>query len=144
MVRNAEQQLEEHLSRNPSAREEWEQRMKLRADPRVIPVAGRFLRKFSIDELPQLWNVVRGDLSLVGPRPFPDYHLARFPDAFRELRRQVPPGISGYWQIMSRSDSDLTIQEAADSYYVHNWSLWLDLWILFRTAGVVLSGRGAY
>jgi Undecaprenyl-phosphate galactose phosphotransferase WbaP len=144
MVANAAEVLEEHLNGDAEARIEWEKRMKLRDDPRIIPFVGRFLRRSSIDELPQLWNVLTGDLSLVGPRPFPDYHLAKFGDAFRALRREVAPGITGYWQVTERSNSDLDTQEAADSYYIHNWSLWLDLWILARTLGAVLSRKGAY
>ncbi len=144
MVPNAAEVLEEHLNGNAELRIEWERRMKLQDDPRVLPYIGRFLRKSSIDELPQLWSVIRGDLSLVGPRPFPDYHLDRFNPSFRALRREVAPGISGYWQVTDRSNSDLDTQEAADSYYIHNWSLWLDVWILARTVGVVLTGKGAY
>jgi lipopolysaccharide/colanic/teichoic acid biosynthesis glycosyltransferase len=144
MVRDAETRLEALLASDEGARREWAGSMKLRKDPRVIPVIGRILRKFSIDELPQLFGVVRGELSLVGPRPFPDYHLAMFSPEFRNLRNQVPPGITGYWQIMNRSHGDLSVQEDADSFYVQNWSVWLDVWILFQTVGVVVSGRGAY
>lgn len=143
MVVDAEQRLEEHLKENSAARRQWAERVKLEADPRVIPGLGRFLRQWSLDELPQLWNVVTGSMSLVGPRPFPDYHLSMFPNDFRVLRRQVPPGITGLWQVTYRTDGDLTHQRAADSYYVHNWSVWLDLWILLRTVRVVFSGSGA-
>jgi Undecaprenyl-phosphate galactose phosphotransferase WbaP len=144
MVLEAERHLEEFLRDNNDARAQWEKSVKLERDPRIIPIVGALLRRYSLDELPQLWNVIRGDMSLVGPRPFPDYHLARFPSEFRDLRRQVPPGVSGYWQVTERSDSDLPRQEAADSYYIHNWSLWLDMWILLRTFGAVLAGKGAY
>ena len=143
MTRDAEALLAEYLARNPQAREEWEARMKLSDDPRVVPVVGKFLRRFSVDELPQLWNVIRGDMSLVGPRPFPDYHNEKFPEGFRYLRREVLTGVTGYWQITTRSNGDLEKQVVADSYYIHNWSLWLDLWILHRTVGAVLSGEGA-
>ena len=142
MVVDAEQRLEEHLKENSAARRQWAERVKLEADPRVIPGLGRFLRQWSLDELPQLWNVVNGTMSLVGPRPFPDYHLSLFPNNIRELRRQVPPGVTGLWQVTYRTDGDLTHQRAADSYYVHNWSVWLDLWILLRTVRVVFSGSG--
>jgi Undecaprenyl-phosphate galactose phosphotransferase WbaP len=144
MVPNAERALLDHLNGNNGAREYWERHMKLEDDPRVIPFFGRFLRKASLDELPQLWNVVKGEMSLVGPRPFPDYHLSRFSAEFRELRTQVPPGITGYWQVTHRSAANIEQQQASDTYYVYNWSLWLDLWIMFRTIGVVLSGKGAY
>jgi Undecaprenyl-phosphate galactose phosphotransferase WbaP len=143
MSRDAESHLQDHLDRNPDARREWDERMKLAQDPRIIPYVGRFMRRFSVDELPQLWNVIRGDMSLVGPRPFPDYHMERFPEDFRRLRKEVVPGVSGYWQITTRSNGDLEKQMVADSYYIHNWSLWLDLWILHRTVGAVLSGKGA-
>jgi Undecaprenyl-phosphate galactose phosphotransferase WbaP len=143
MTRDAEERLEEYLDRNPDARREWDERMKLADDPRIVPLVGWFFRRFSIDELPQLWNVVRGDMSLVGPRPFPDYHMERFPDEFRRLRREVLPGVTGYWQVTTRSNGGLEKQVLADNYYIHNWSLWLDLWILHRTVGAVLSGEGA-
>jgi len=144
MIPGADRVLHDYLSNNHGAREQWERHMKLERDPRVIGGIGRIMRKFSLDELPQLWNVVRGDMSLVGPRPFPDYHLTRFPAEFQDLRTQVPPGITGYWQVIHRSASTLEQQQASDSYYIYNWSLWLDLWIMFRTVGVVISGKGAY
>jgi Undecaprenyl-phosphate galactose phosphotransferase WbaP len=144
MVPDADRRLEELLEDDSTARLAWQQRMKLDHDPRIVKHVGRFLRRSSIDELPQLWNVIRGDMSLVGPRPFPNYHLDRFPPEFRELRHQVPPGITGYWQVTHRSEASLTDQQATDRYYIHNWSLWLDLWILFRTAGAVLDGKGAW
>jgi Undecaprenyl-phosphate galactose phosphotransferase WbaP len=141
---NAHEHLSHYLRHNLQAHEEWERHMKLRDDPRVIAVVGRFLRRFSLDELPQLWHVVKGDMSLVGPRPFPDYHLERFSGDFRDLRRQALPGISGFWQVTHRSEGNLQAQEEADTYYIRNWSLWLDLWVLVRTVTVVLRGKGSY
>jgi Undecaprenyl-phosphate galactose phosphotransferase WbaP len=143
MMPDADSALNAYLESNDAAREHWERHMKLENDPRIIPLIGSFLRKSSADELPQLWNVLMGDMSLVGPRPFPSYHLEKFSHEFRELRTQVPPGITGYWQVMHRSTASLEQQQASDSYYIHNWSFWLDLWIMFRTVGVVLRGRGA-
>lgn len=144
MRRNADNQLEEHFQANPALREEWRLRYKLRDDPRLIPLVGRFFRRFSIDELPQIWSVIRGDMSLVGPRPFPDYHLDQFSPAFRELRQSVRPGITGWWQIGVRSNGGVTEQEAFDTYYIRNWSVWFDIYVLARTVLAVISGRGAY
>lgn len=144
MVCDAEELLAKHLAENEDARTEWARHMKLRNDPRIIPVVGRFLRRFSIDEFPQLWNVLKGEMSLVGPRPFPHYHLAQFPEEFRSLRRQVPPGMTGLWQVTCRSEGDLQAQEQMDTHYIRNWSLWVDLWVILRTAGAVLEGRGAH
>jgi lipopolysaccharide/colanic/teichoic acid biosynthesis glycosyltransferase len=144
MYPDAEIILQNYLKRNPDAKHEWQQFFKLKNDPRILPGIGLFLRKASLDELPQFWNVLRGEMSLVGPRPFPHYHLECFSSDFRKMRRSVLPGITGLWQVSGRSDGDLTIQENLDSYYIRNWSIWMDLYLLARTVLVVFSGKGAY
>jgi Undecaprenyl-phosphate galactose phosphotransferase WbaP len=144
MKRDAEQRLNEFLTSDSALRAEWDARHKLKNDPRLIPFVGRLFRRFSVDELPQLWSVVRGDMSLVGPRPFPDYHLAKFSPSFLELRQRVRPGITGLWQVEIRSEGSIAEQEAYDSYYIRNWSVWLDVYVLARTVAAVAAGRGAY
>jgi Undecaprenyl-phosphate galactose phosphotransferase WbaP len=141
---NAEEVLQRYLDENPFEREQWNRFFKLKRDPRIIPFVGTLLRRTSLDELPQFWNVLRGEMSLVGPRPFPDYHLAQFSEEFRLLRRTVLPGLTGSWQVSHRSNGDLMLQEMMDRGYVLNWSPWLDLYLLTRTVRVVVLGSGAY
>lgn len=144
MYRDADRRLEEHLRSDPEAQREWSTRFKLRHDPRVLPYVGRFLRRSSLDELPQILNIAVGELSFVGPRPFPYYHLAQFDGNFRKLRSSVVPGLTGYWQVASRSEADLLAQVELDSYYIRNWSLWFDLYLIARTPWAVIFGSGAY
>jgi Undecaprenyl-phosphate galactose phosphotransferase WbaP len=143
MVGNAQDVLEESLLNNPDLRAEWDKNCKLRNDPRVTPI-GKILRRTSLDELPQLLNVLAGQMSLVGPRPLPDYHHDQLPDAAKGPRGRVLPGLTGLWQISGRSDSGTSGMEKWDTYYVRNWSIWLDIVILARTILAVLKGTGAY
>lgn len=142
MVQNAEGLLEAHLDQHPELRDEWDQFHKLRDDPRVTRV-GKLLRKPSLDELPQLWNVLKGEMSLIGPRPIVDDEVRHFGRAFG-LYVKVRPGITGLWQVSGRSDTTYRERVCLDAYYVRNWTIWMDLYILVRTAVVVLFGRGAY
>ena len=144
MYPNAEEILDQHLDQNADARDEWCRFFKLKNDPRILPGVGHFLRKTSLDELPQLWNVLKGEMSLVGPRPFPAYHLESFDGEFRRLRRRVLPGMTGLWQVSERSNGDLAVQRSLDTYYIRNWSIWQDIYLLVATLRAVLLSRGAY
>ncbi len=139
---DADKVLHELLANDPQARAEWELDFKLKNDPRITRV-GHFLRRTSLDELPQLFNVLRGDMSLVGPRPIVEAELARYEDN-AALYLMVRPGITGLWQISGRNDTTYAERVALDTWYVQNWSLWYDFAILVRTLGVVVSRHGAY
>jgi len=143
MYPRADTILHAYLDSNTDAMIEWKTFFKLKKDPRIIKFIGSFLRKSSLDELPQLWNVLCGEMSLVGPRPFPHYHLEEFNTEFRLLRRSVMPGMTGLWQVSDRSNGDLARQESLDTYYIRNWSIWMDFDLLARTFTVVLTGKGA-
>ena len=144
MHQNSDQVLQQYLAADPVETANWLRYYKLKKDPRVIRGIGWFLRRYSLDELPQLWNVLKGEMSLVGPRPFPEYHLENFSAGFRTLRASVMPGVTGFWQVSARSDGDLQTQEAEDTYYIRNWSLWLDIYILLRTIRTFLTPNAAY
>lgn len=143
MYQDADERLAAHLTADVRAREEWERGFKLTRDPRVLSGVGTFLRRWSLDECPQYWNVIRGEMSLVGPRALPHYHLEAFDQSFRTLRSRVRPGMTGMWQVMSRGADAIDAQEALDSYYIYNWSIWMDVFILGRTVLAVIGGRGA-
>ncbi len=142
MYVNAEERLQQILHADPAARQEYDLFHKLRHDPRVTPV-GRILRKFSIDELPQLWNVLRGEMSLVGPRAYMPKELAKM-NGTEQIILQVLPGITGLWQVSGRNRLSFPARLEIDIYYVRNWSAWLDLHILAKTVWVVLTGDGAH
>lgn len=142
MVPNADQVLRELLERDPAIKAEWVRDHKLRCDPRVTRL-GRFLRRTSLDELPQLWNVMRGEMSLVGPRPVVREELLRYGRNVRAYL-SAKPGITGLWQVKGRNDTDYRRRVVLDTYYVRNQNLLLDLYILVKTTRVVLGGSGAY
>lgn len=137
----ADELLEAYLASDPKLRKEWVRSHKLRADPRITAI-GRLLRKTSLDELPQLWNVIRGEMSLVGPRPIVPKEIPRYGEDFG-LYLAVPPGLTGLWQVSGRNRTTYAERVGFDSYYVRNWSVWLDLHILARTVPSVLTGDGA-
>lgn len=134
--------LRRYLEAHPELRDEWDRDQKLRDDPRVTWI-GRILRRTSLDELPQLWNILRGEMSLVGPRPIIEEEVERYGSKY-SLYRRVRPGLTGLWQVSGRNNLSYAERVRLDEYYVRNWSIWLDLFILGRTLKVVLTGEGAY
>lgn len=136
MVANADVALQRHLENNPEAAREWGERQKLQYDPRITWF-GQLLRRSSIDELPQLINVLRGDMSLIGPRPVVPAELDRYGEFHRDYL-STRPGITGIWQVSGRSRRTYRDRVALDRYYVRRWSIWVDLWILFKTIPAVL------
>ena len=134
--------LQTYLAQSPQMRNEWERDRKLRHDPRITRV-GKLLRRTSLDELPQLWNVLLGQMSLVGPRPIIDEEVPLYGDKF-DLYLKVLPGITGLWQVSGRSDTTYEERVKLDEYYVRNWSVWLDIYILTKTVWVALRAKGAY
>ena len=141
MIVNAEQKLQQLLKESPETRSEFEQYHKLEKDPRVTRV-GKLLRRFYLDEFPQLWNVLKGDMSLVGPRPVLDYEINKM-EAYAPIILRVKPGMTGWWQVTSRHQIDFLQRVRTEEYYISNWSLWMDFYILMKTAWVVLGGKGA-
>jgi Undecaprenyl-phosphate galactose phosphotransferase WbaP len=142
MVVDADLKLNEYLENNPGLRLEWESNHKLKNDPRVFWF-GKILRRFSLDELPQLINVFKGEMSLVGPRPIVPDEILHYGDRF-DPYTWVKPGITGLWQISGRNDTTYKERVSLDEYYIRNWSIWLDFYVLSRTVGMVILGTGAY
>jgi lipopolysaccharide/colanic/teichoic acid biosynthesis glycosyltransferase len=142
MVVNADKMLDKILAENPDMRAEWERDRKFTNDPRVTKI-GKILRKTSIDELPQFFNILVGEMSFVGPRPVTTPELTKYGHK-KDFILSVQPGLSGMWQISGRSDTGYEERITLDSYYIQNWSIWLDLWIICKTIYVVIKGKGAY
>ncbi|HET6378700.1 MAG TPA: sugar transferase [Methylocella sp.] len=142
MAVNANEILKELLEKDPKARREWESTQKLINDPRITPL-GKFLRQSSLDELPQLINVIRGEMSLVGPRPVVPSELSRYGDKV-SLYLRARPGITGIWQVSGRNDCGYEKRVEMDAKYVRHWRFSTDIWILLRTVGAVITQRGSY
>ena len=141
MLPDSQSILDRHLAENPEAQAEWEANRKLKNDPRVTAL-GRVLRKSSLDELPQLWNVFIGDMSLVGPRPIVTAEIPKYGEGY-DFYMRVVPGLTGLWQVSGRSNTTYGERVDLDIFYVRNWSPWLDFYLLARTVTVVLTGRGS-
>ncbi len=142
MFIDADLQLKKLLESNPEMRAEWEKNHKLQNDPRITGL-GKILRRTSLDEFPQLINILKGEMSLVGPRPIVDDEIEKYGDDYERVF-SIKPGLTGFWQISGRSDTNYRDRVAYDIYYLQNWSVWLDLWIIFMTFGSVIKGKGAY
>ncbi len=142
MVMNSQQRLEEVLATDPKAREEWENDFKLKNDPRITAI-GNFLRKTSLDELPQLFNVLQGDMSLVGPRPVVPDELPRY-GALTQKYLSARPGMTGLWQVSGRNDVTYRERVSLDCYYIENWKLHTDFVLMLKTVTVIFHGKGAY
>jgi lipopolysaccharide/colanic/teichoic acid biosynthesis glycosyltransferase len=142
MVPNADEVLAQHLANNPEAAAEWKANHKLRNDPRIT-YTGRLLRRSSLDELPQIWNVLRGEMSLAGPRPVVEAEIPHYGAAW-PLYTLALPGLTGLWQVSGRNDTTYRRRVELDATYVRNWSLKLDFQLLLKTVRVVLKGKGAY
>ncbi|MCG8706894.1 undecaprenyl-phosphate galactose phosphotransferase WbaP [Brenneria sp. 4F2] len=142
MVMNSQEVLDQLLASDAEARAEWDKDFKLKNDPRITRV-GKFIRKTSMDELPQLFNVLKGEMSLVGPRPIIEAELERYAGDV-DYYLMAKPGMTGLWQVSGRNDVDYDTRVYFDAWYVKNWSLWNDIAILFKTINVVLKRDGAY
>lgn len=143
MRQDGDKILAELLARDPVAREEWRRYQKLRNDPRIDSRISKVLRKTSLDEVPQLWNVLVGDMSLVGPRPILDNQREEYGELIRHYV-SVRPGLTGLWQVSGRNETSFEQRVSWDSWYIRNWSIWHDIVIMIKTAGVLVTGSGAY
>jgi lipopolysaccharide/colanic/teichoic acid biosynthesis glycosyltransferase len=141
MYEDADARLADILEADPVLRREYDRYHKLQDDPRVTRI-GKLLRRYSLDELPQILNVLRGDMSLVGPRAYMPSELQKMSGLARTVL-QSPPGMTGLWQVSGRNELSFSDRVSLDVHYIQNWSPWLDLYLLVRTGPVVLSGEGA-
>jgi hypothetical protein len=142
MVNNSDEVLEKILATDENARLEWEKDFKLKDDPRITPI-GKWLRARSLDELPQLWNVLKGEMSLVGPRPIVKEELSYYQEDV-DYYLMAKPGMTGLWQVSGRNNVSYDTRVYFDTWYAKNWSLWNDIVILLKTAKVVCKKTGAY
>ena len=143
MVSNSDEVLRNLLETDPDARAQWERDFKLKNDPRITKI-GRFIRKTSLDELPQLWNVVKGEMSIVGPRPVVHAEFEQYYGDAKAHYLSVPPGLTGLWQVSGRSDLDYATRVELDKAYVENSNVFFDFMIVMRTVKVMVVRRGAY
>jgi len=142
MKKDAEEQLKKILESDSAIREEWEKNHKLKNDPRIT-AAGKILRRTSLDEFPQLINILKGEMSLVGPRPIVYDEIEKYGDDFDRIF-SIKPGLTGLWQVSGRSDTNYQERISYDTYYLQSWSAWLDFWIILKTFGSIIMGKGAY
>jgi lipopolysaccharide/colanic/teichoic acid biosynthesis glycosyltransferase len=142
MVPDADEILTAYLETHPEMEVEWDANHKLRNDPRTTRF-GQIIRKLSLDEIPQMWNVLKNEMSIVGPRPIVNTEIQKYQDTFK-LYKQVKPGITGLWQVLGRNNTSYSERIRLDEYYVRNWSIWMDIYIIIRTAWVLIRRRGAY
>lgn len=143
MYVDAEKRLKDLFKENETYLKDWNKRRKIPFDPRITRI-GKFLRRFSLDELPQFINILKGEMSLIGPRPVTEEELEKYYKEFKEIYYKVKPGLTGIWQVMGRNEIEYPVRVYLDVYYVLNWSIWLDIWILIKTIPAVISGKGAY
>jgi lipopolysaccharide/colanic/teichoic acid biosynthesis glycosyltransferase len=140
MYNNADAKLDVLLKNDPEARREYAEYHKLVNDPRVTPV-GKVLRRYSLDELPQLINVIKGDMNLIGPRSYLPRELPAMGD-YAKIILKVKPGLTGWWQVMGRNATSFKERLRLDEYYISNWSIWLDIYIIIKTIWVLITGQG--
>ena len=140
MIHQSDQKLEQLLSESPKLAQEWNRKFKLDNDPRITTL-GRFLRKTSLDELPQLWNVLCGDMAIVGPRPIVEEEISKHGNAYNEII-SVKPGLTGLWQVSGRNELSYEDRVRINLYYIRNWSIWLDYYILLKTPREIFSAHG--